>query len=280
MTTRTRAIAAHRALRFRAIFISDTHLGTPGCQAARAARLPALHGIGLPVPRRRHHRRLAAASAAGTGTSRTTTSCRRCCARRARARGSSTSRATTTRRRATTSASTSAASPSATRRCTSRAPARASSSRTATASTRVVTCAKWLALLGDRLYTLTLKLNQHFNALRARMGLPYWSLSRFLKLRVKNAVALHRRIRGRAGARGAHARLRRRRLRPHPSRGGPVDRRRAVLQLGRLGREPDRAGRGGRRHAVDRCAGTSGRQRCRAADARTVATPAAVAAGA
>ena len=53
----------------------------------------------------------------------------------------------------------------------------------------VVTCAKWLALLGDRLYTLTLKLNQHFNALRARVGLPYWSLSRFLKLRVKNAVA-------------------------------------------------------------------------------------------
>ena len=53
----------------------------------------------------------------------------------------------------------------------------------------MVTCAKWLALLGDRLYTLTLKLNQHFNALRARLGLPYWSLSRFLKLRVKNAVA-------------------------------------------------------------------------------------------
>jgi UDP-2,3-diacylglucosamine pyrophosphatase LpxH len=53
----------------------------------------------------------------------------------------------------------------------------------------VVTCAKWLALLGDRLYTLILKLNQHFNALRARAGLPYWSLSQFLKLRVKNAVS-------------------------------------------------------------------------------------------
>ncbi len=53
----------------------------------------------------------------------------------------------------------------------------------------VVTCAKWLALLGDRLYTFILKLNQHFNALRARVGLPYWSLSQFLKLRVKNAVA-------------------------------------------------------------------------------------------
>ncbi len=52
----------------------------------------------------------------------------------------------------------------------------------------VVTYARWLALLGDRLYTLTLKLNQHFNAVRGRMGLPYWSLARFLKLRVKNAV--------------------------------------------------------------------------------------------
>jgi UDP-2,3-diacylglucosamine pyrophosphatase LpxH len=53
----------------------------------------------------------------------------------------------------------------------------------------VVTCAKWLALLGDQLYTFILKLNQHFNAARARMGLPYWSLSQFLKLRVKNAVS-------------------------------------------------------------------------------------------
>lgn len=52
----------------------------------------------------------------------------------------------------------------------------------------VVTYARWLALLGDRLYALTLKLNQHFNAARARMGLSYWSLARFLKLRVKNAV--------------------------------------------------------------------------------------------
>lgn len=52
----------------------------------------------------------------------------------------------------------------------------------------VVTCAKWLALVGDRAYTLVLKLNQHYNAARARMGLPYWSLSQFLKLRVKNAV--------------------------------------------------------------------------------------------
>ena len=45
--------------RFRAIFISDTHLGTPAARR-RAARVPALHRVGLPVPRRRHHRRLAA----------------------------------------------------------------------------------------------------------------------------------------------------------------------------------------------------------------------------
>ncbi|HQR10921.1 MAG TPA: UDP-2,3-diacylglucosamine diphosphatase [Casimicrobiaceae bacterium] len=53
----------------------------------------------------------------------------------------------------------------------------------------VVTCARWLALLGDRLYTFILKLNQHFNAARARLGLPYWSLSQFLKYKVKNAIS-------------------------------------------------------------------------------------------
>jgi UDP-2,3-diacylglucosamine pyrophosphatase LpxH len=53
----------------------------------------------------------------------------------------------------------------------------------------VVQCARWLAYLGDRLYTLTLKLNRHLNLLRARLGLPYWSLAQYLKQRVKNAVS-------------------------------------------------------------------------------------------
>jgi len=53
----------------------------------------------------------------------------------------------------------------------------------------VVQYAKWLALLGDWLYTLTLRLNHYFNALRARLDLPYWSLSQFLKHKVKNAVS-------------------------------------------------------------------------------------------
>jgi UDP-2,3-diacylglucosamine pyrophosphatase LpxH len=53
----------------------------------------------------------------------------------------------------------------------------------------VVQCAKWLAYVGDTLYTVALKLNQHLNSLRARMGLPYWSLSKYLKLKVKRAVS-------------------------------------------------------------------------------------------
>ena len=53
----------------------------------------------------------------------------------------------------------------------------------------VVQRAKWLAHLGDGLYVLALKLNQWLNRLRARLGMPYWSLSQYLKQRVKNAVS-------------------------------------------------------------------------------------------
>ena len=53
----------------------------------------------------------------------------------------------------------------------------------------VISCAKWIAYLGDNLYTVILKFNQIFNNWRARAGLPYWSLSQYLKLKVKNAVS-------------------------------------------------------------------------------------------
>jgi len=53
----------------------------------------------------------------------------------------------------------------------------------------VIQCAKWLAYVGDWAYELTLKINRHLNSLRARLGLPYWSLSRALKLKVKRAVS-------------------------------------------------------------------------------------------
>ncbi len=53
----------------------------------------------------------------------------------------------------------------------------------------VIQCAKWLAYMGDWAYELTLRINRHLNSLRARLGLPYWSLSRYLKLKVKRAVS-------------------------------------------------------------------------------------------
>ncbi len=53
----------------------------------------------------------------------------------------------------------------------------------------VIQCAKWLAHVGDTAYEFTLRLNRHVNSLRARLGLPYWSLSKYLKLKVKRAVS-------------------------------------------------------------------------------------------
>jgi UDP-2,3-diacylglucosamine pyrophosphatase LpxH len=48
--------------------------------------------------------------------------------------------------------------------------------------------APWLSFLGDRAYDLVLSLNSRFNWIRHRLGFGYWSLSKFLKGRVKKAV--------------------------------------------------------------------------------------------
>jgi UDP-2,3-diacylglucosamine pyrophosphatase LpxH len=53
----------------------------------------------------------------------------------------------------------------------------------------VVQRARWLALLGDKLYVLILSLNHWFNRARARMGFGYWSLSQYLKHKAKGAVS-------------------------------------------------------------------------------------------
>ena len=52
----------------------------------------------------------------------------------------------------------------------------------------VVQQAKWLAHVGDHMYEFTLKLNRYLNNLRGRLGLPYWSLSAYLKHKVKKAL--------------------------------------------------------------------------------------------
>jgi UDP-2,3-diacylglucosamine pyrophosphatase LpxH len=53
----------------------------------------------------------------------------------------------------------------------------------------VVQHARWLAIMGDVAYEFTLKVNRWFNHWRAKLGLPYWSLSKYLKHKVKRAVA-------------------------------------------------------------------------------------------
>lgn len=52
----------------------------------------------------------------------------------------------------------------------------------------VVKHARWLALIGDNAYEVAMALNQGVNRVRRWLGLPYWSLSAFLKHKVKRAV--------------------------------------------------------------------------------------------
>jgi UDP-2,3-diacylglucosamine pyrophosphatase LpxH len=52
----------------------------------------------------------------------------------------------------------------------------------------VVRNARWLALLGDWAYDFAIWINSWFNIARRKCGLPYWSFSKWAKLKVKNAV--------------------------------------------------------------------------------------------
>jgi len=52
----------------------------------------------------------------------------------------------------------------------------------------VVQNIRWLAFLGDRAYEVAQWTNWPLNFVRRRMGLEYWSLSAYLKNRVKSAV--------------------------------------------------------------------------------------------
>ena len=48
---------------------------------------------------------------------------------------------------------------------------------------------RWLAHVGDGAYTALMVVNRWVNAARRRLGMPYWSLSKHAKAKVKNAVA-------------------------------------------------------------------------------------------
>ncbi len=52
----------------------------------------------------------------------------------------------------------------------------------------VIKHARWVAHLGDRAYDFAIFANTIFNRFRRLFGLPYWSLSKWAKLKVKNAV--------------------------------------------------------------------------------------------
>lgn len=47
---------------------------------------------------------------------------------------------------------------------------------------------RWLAFVGDALYHVLMGINRRVNTVRRRFGLPYWSLSKVAKHKVKNAV--------------------------------------------------------------------------------------------
>lgn len=51
-----------------------------------------------------------------------------------------------------------------------------------------VKCSRILEIIGNHAYDVTLELNRIVNFIRSRFGFPYWSLSAYLKHKVKNAV--------------------------------------------------------------------------------------------
>jgi UDP-2,3-diacylglucosamine pyrophosphatase LpxH len=52
----------------------------------------------------------------------------------------------------------------------------------------VVRNARWLAYFGDWAYDFAILANRYFNFFRRKFGFPYWSLSKWAKHKVKNAV--------------------------------------------------------------------------------------------
>ena len=53
---------------------------------------------------------------------------------------------------------------------------------------QIVKHSKWVAVLGSEAYDFLLVVNRWFNYFRRKFGFPYWSLSAYLKHKVKNAV--------------------------------------------------------------------------------------------
>ena len=76
--------------------------------------------------------------------------------------------------------------------------------------------ARWLALLGDGAYRRRSSSTPIVNVVRRRLGLTYWSLSSWAKLKVKNAVNYISRFEELLAAEARAQRGRWRHLRPYP----------------------------------------------------------------
>lgn len=72
----------------------------------------------------------------------------------------------------------------------------------------IVRASPWLESIGSSAYAFVLSLNRYVNAVRLRLGFPYWSLAAFLKHKVKNAVkyiaGFERALAAEARQRGVH----------------------------------------------------------------------------
>jgi hypothetical protein len=106
----------------------------------------------------------------------------------------------------------------------------------------VIRHARWLALLGNKAYDLAISLNTWFNRARRLLGLPYWSLSQWVKLKVKNAVNFIGEYEQNPDGRGGPPPRRRCDLRSHPPRRDPASRAVHLCELRRLGGKLHRCG--------------------------------------
>ena len=100
---------------------------------------------------------------------------------------------------------------------------------------------RYLAVLGSIGYQWLLQVNRFYNRYRAWRGRGYYSLSRAIKARVKDAVSFIGNYESQPSGAGRGSRVRRGDLRTHPYPGRQTDRRRPLPELRRLGRVPDRA---------------------------------------
>jgi len=55
---------------------------------------------------------------------------------------------------------------------------------------RIVCHSKWLAKLGGHAYEILVRVNSWYNAARKRLGMKYWSLAGYLKLKTKKALKI------------------------------------------------------------------------------------------